>query len=81
MSWRQKILIPTFYPKQGVKTFIPGKFLKDSSGKDVFVPGKMINGKNGPKFVPGQVIQVSSWRFTETAPPMVQLTFTVRMKS
>jgi hypothetical protein len=51
---------PKFVPGKimeihGVKTFIPGKFLKDLAGNDVFVPGKMINGKNGPKFVPGQV--------------------------
>ena len=27
------------------------------NGEEVFVPGKMINGKNGPRFVPGQVIE------------------------
>jgi len=44
----------------GIKTFIPGKMLKDSQGREIFVPGKMINGKTGPKFVPGQVIQAEN---------------------
>ena len=29
----------------------------DENGEEVFVPGKMIHGKNGPRFVPGQVIE------------------------
>ena len=41
----------------GVKTFIPGKVMKDEDGEEVFVPGKMIVTKNGAKFVPGQVIE------------------------
>ena len=41
----------------GVKTFIPGKLIKNEEGEEVFVPGKMIDTKNGPKFVPGQVIE------------------------
>ena len=53
---------PLFVPGKvmeinGVKTFIPGKMMKDESGEEVFVPGKMIETKNGPKFVPGQVIE------------------------
>ena len=40
----------------GIRTFIPGKMIRDeSSGEMVFVPGKMIDGKNGPRFWPGQV--------------------------
>ena len=53
---------PKFVPGKvmeinGVKTFIPGKLVKNDDGEEVFVPGKMIETKNGPKFVPGQVIE------------------------
>jgi hypothetical protein len=41
----------------GVKTFIPGKLLRNEDGTETFVPGKMVDTKNGPKFVSGQVIQ------------------------
>ena len=34
------------------------RFFKDEvTGENVFVPGKMIDGKNGPRFWPGQVIE------------------------
>ena len=53
---------PTFVPGlsmelNGIKTFIPGKVVKNENGTETFVPGKMIHTKNGPKFVSGQVIQ------------------------
>ena len=41
----------------GVKTFIPGRIMKDINGEDIFCPGKMIETKNGPKFCFGQVIE------------------------
>ena len=51
----------------GIRTFIPGKMIRDeSSGEMVFVPGKMIDGKNGPRFWPGQVsarCPNSKWTF------------------
>ena len=53
---------PQFVPGKvmeihGIRTFIPGKMIKDEvTGENVFVPGKMIDGKNGPRFWPGQVI-------------------------
>ena len=52
---------PQFVPGKvmeihGIRTFIPGKMIRDeASGELVFVPGKMIDGKNGPRFWPGQV--------------------------
>ena len=41
----------------GKKTYVSFFFKDEVTGENVFVPGKMIDGKNGPRFWPGQVIE------------------------
>ena len=55
---------PTFVPGQsmnlnGIRSFIPGQFMRNPDGTETFVPGKVIHTKNGPKFICGQVIQTA----------------------